>query len=185
MAKTKCIIFKFTTTMKTVVLGFLFLGLTNLTFSQNDIAYVDVSSDITVDVSKKAPMNASFIESFEAVDISKRILSFQKVAANYDVKTDAVYTSKNPTTYTVVFKESNNTIENLYNQSGEILTSNQTFSQIRLPYALSSKITVEHPGWSVHDVKCTIAYSQGEAVIINYKVKLKKGSQTKSIKITE
>ncbi|RKE95362.1 hypothetical protein [Ichthyenterobacterium magnum] len=169
--------------MKTLVLGFLFLGLTSLTFSQNDIAYTNVSSEIKFEASKKETINVSFIKSFETVDLSKRIISFQKVAANYDIKTDPVYMSNKPTTYAVVFKEANNKIENLYNHSGEILSSNQIFSDIRLPYAISSKITIEHPGWSIYNVKCTIAYIQDEAVNIAYKVKLKNGNQSKVLKI--
>ena len=171
--------------MKTLALGFVFLGLTNLTFSQNEITHVDVNSQIEFEASKKDYKNANFINSFTAIDISKRILSFQKVAANYDIKANPVYTSTKPSTYTVIFKEANDKIENLYSHSGEILSSNQTFSAIRLPHAISSKIAKEHPRWSINDIACSITYTKGEAVDIVYKVKLKNGSRTKTLKITE
>jgi hypothetical protein len=170
--------------MKTIVLGLLFLGLTNLTFSQNEIAYV-VNSEIEFEASKTDHINSSFINSFAFADISQRILSLQKVSADYDIKTDPVYTPNKPTTYTVVVKEAKNKIENLISHSGEILSSNQTFTAIRLPYAISSKIVKEYPGWSIYDIACTISYTKGEAVIIVYKVKLKNGRHNKTLKITE
>ncbi|HMC01439.1 MAG TPA: hypothetical protein VKN14_10440 [Flavobacteriaceae bacterium] len=168
--------------MKTLVLGLLFLGLTNLTFSQNELAYTKVNSKTTF---KTATINSAFINSFTSTDISKRILSFQKTAADYDITTNPVYRPNNPSTYTVVFKEANNLIENLYSHSGEILSSNQTFTDIRLPYNISSKITMEHQGWAINHVECHIAYTQGEPVNIVYKVKLKNGDQTKTLRIAE
>ena len=171
--------------MKTLVLGLLFLGLTNLTFSQNEIAYVDVNSEIEFEASKTDHINSSFINSFAFADISQRILSFQKASADYDIKTNPVYTPNKPATYTVIFKEANNKIENLYSHSGEIISSNQTFSAIRLPHAISSKIAKEHLGWSINDIVCTINYTKGEDVNIVYKVKLKSGNHTKTLKITE
>jgi len=183
IATTKCIILKIQETMKTL-LGLLFLGLTSLTFSQNEIAYA-VNSEIEFEASKTDHINSSFINSFEFADISKRILSFQKVSADYDIKTDPVYTPNQPTTYTVIFKEADNKIENLVSQRGEILSSNQTFTAIRLPYIISSKITKEHPGWLIYDVACTISYTKGNADnMIVYKVKLKNGSHNKTLKIT-
>lgn len=171
--------------MKTLVLGLLFLGLTNLTFSQNEIASTDVNSEIKFKTPKTDPINLSYINSFASEDISKRILSFQKVSADYDIKTDPVYTPNKPSTYTVIFKESNNKIENLYSHSGEILSSNQTYSEIRLPQAISYKIAKEYSGWTVNDIACTIKYTKGETLNIVYKVKLKNGNHTKTLKITE
>ena len=186
MATTKCIIFiNSKKTMKTLVLGLLFLGLTNLTFSQNEIAFIDVNSEIEIKPSKTDHINLSFINSFTSADISQRILSFQKVSADYDIKTNPLYTPTKPSTYTVVFKEANNEIENLYNHNGEILSSNQTFLAVRLPYALSSKITKEYQGWSINDIACSISYTKGKAVDIVYKVKLNNGSYKKTIKIAE
>ncbi|SFZ91583.1 hypothetical protein SAMN05428642_102149 [Flaviramulus basaltis] len=169
--------------MKNLVIGLLFLGFTNLTFSQNDMAYVNVNPAIKFDVSKKSSSNLDFIKSLTSSDISKRIISFQKVVADYNIKADPVYIKNNKTTYTVTFKEATNEIENIYNKDGEILSSNQAFSNIRLPYRLSSKVALEHPGWSIKNVSCTIAYELGENTNIFYKVKLKNGSKTKTLKI--
>jgi hypothetical protein len=116
--------------------------------------------------------------------MSKRIEAFQNLTANYNIKTNPVYTSNKPATYTVVFKEDNNQIINLYNHNGEILSSEQSFSDIKLPYALSSTITKKHPGWSIHKVTCKIAYTKGQAADIVYKVTLKNNGQTKTLKIT-
>lgn len=171
--------------MKNLVVGLLILGLTSLAFSQNEIAQLDVNSEIEFETSKRAPVNLSFINSFATIDISKRILSFQKVAANYDIKANSLYTPSKPSTYTVNFKEANNKIVNLYNHNGEILSSNQSYSEIRLPYAISSKIALEHAGWLINDIKCVISYTKGKDVDIVYKVKIKNGNQSKTLKFAE
>ncbi|MGM5471343.1 hypothetical protein ACS386_13780 [Flavobacteriaceae bacterium LMO-SS05] len=171
--------------MKTVVLGVLFLGLTNLSFSQDEIAYADSHSEPEYKTLKSDHTHLDFINSIASVDISERILSFQSVAAQYDITEEAVYTPNQPATYTVTFKEAHNKIENLYSQDGALLSSYQTFSEIRLPYAISTKIAIEHPGWAIDKVDCTINYTQGEAVNIEYAVKLKNGDQTQSLKFTE
>ena len=59
IATTKCIILKIQETMKTL-LGLLFLGLTSLTFSQNEIAYA-VNSGSEFEASKTDHINSSFI----------------------------------------------------------------------------------------------------------------------------
>jgi hypothetical protein len=168
--------------MKNLVCALVVLALTNLTFSQNDLAVAKVNNkSVTV---KKATINSNFMRSLASADMSKRIETFQNLTANYNIKTNPVYTSNKPATYTVVFKEDNNQITNLYDHNGEILSSEQSFSDIKLPYALSSTITKEHPGWSIHKVTCKIAYTKGQAADIVYKVTLKNNGQTKTLKIT-
>jgi len=157
----------------------MFIGLANLTFSQNEIAYNNSNIDKLLETKKvkyTAPM---------ANQMSKRITNFQNEVANYDITKASIYSANAPTTYTVVFKEANNSIKNIYDQNGNVIESHQEFSAIKLPYAISSKLAKAHPGWAINDVDCIIHYETKEATSITYKVKLKNDNQTKTVKITQ
>jgi hypothetical protein len=127
-----------------------------------------------------AKANSTTIESSQ---ISKRMTTFQNSVANYNIKAKSFYTPNKPSTYTVVFKESKNVITNVYSQNGTILQSDQKFHDIRLPYTILSSIAKDYPGWGIHKVSCEVSYSEGEAQITTYNIKVKKGDITKSIQI--
>jgi hypothetical protein len=163
--------------MKTLIFGLLVLGFTNLTFSQNEMAYNAEKPNTSLEVAKA---NSTTIESSQ---ISKRMTTFQNVVAHYDITAKTFYTPNKPATYTVVFKEAKNSITNVYDQNGAVLQSDQKFHDIRLPYTILSSIAKEYPGWGIHKVNCEVSYSEGETQSISYDIKLKKGSSTKSVKI--
>lgn len=163
--------------MKSYLLSLMFIGLANLTFSQNQIAYNSSNIDPLLETKKssaKAPI---------ANQISKRITNFQKEAANYDITKASIYRPNTSRTYTVVFKEANNSIENTYDKHGDLIESKQEYSEIKLPYSISSKLAKAHPGWAINDVDCTINYKTNDATIITYEVKLKKDNVIKTVTI--
>src|SRR5210317_2112165 len=123
--------------MKTYVLGLFLIGLTNLSFSQNDLVYTDVNTKTHVNA-KSSTNNASFINSFSMEQIPSRIKNFQKYVAEYKISEASVFRPSQEHTYNVVFKEDNNSITNLYDADGIILKSEQTFTEVWLPYHLST-----------------------------------------------
>lgn len=155
------------------------LGLTNLTFSQNEIAFNSSSQNSHLEnlkANKRTP---------EASLISKRITSFQIVAANYNIISKPIYTPNNPTTYTVVFKEAKNVITNVYSHDGDVISSNQKFEAIRLPAHISANILEHYPGWAINAVDCTIKYKKEKQTEVTYKVKINNGTKSKTVKFTE
>lgn len=165
--------------MKTSIFGLLFLGLTSLSFSQNQIAFNNTNNNDYLKV-KKAKNSAVVTN-----QISKRITTFQNEVSKYDITSNSIYTPKKPATYTVVFKEANNSITNLYNQNGEVISSEQKFEAIRLPNTINSKILNDYPEWSVNKVNCTIKYEKGKQTITSYKIRINNGAKSKVIKISE
>lgn len=165
------------------ILGLFILGLTSLSFAQNDIAYLDTSVKNKTSI-KNLAINANFINAMSTLDIPTRIKSFQKFVADYDITNESSYTPDVDAIYQVTFSEDGNTIKNRYNNRGEILKSEQRFDAIRLPFALSAEVAKNNPGWYMSAVQCQITYTEGQQTKLIYKVKLKKDGQTKTIKIS-
>ena len=167
--------------MKTYLLGLLFLGLTNLSFAQNDLAAVTVNQT-NYTSTRSAVKNLDYKTSFYNKDMSKHILKFQNVVANYNVKNASVYNENRLGTYTVTFKEGQNKITAVYNNEGEIITCNEVYNDIKIPFNLSSKIVKQNPGWKMDAVTCSISYNQDQTEIA-YQVVLKKGNKSKRLHI--
>lgn len=171
--------------MKTCILGIVFLGLTNLMQSQNDLAVVsvDLSNYELPERSTNLTKNDSYVNSVNTMIASERVKKFQTLVANYDIRDSNVYNTNESSTYTVVFKEGVNTIKALYDQSGTIINCEESFQNIRLPHNLGVKLSKEHPGWSFHEVWCYVDYNDNTLAEIKYKVALKKGSKMKTVNL--
>ena len=167
--------------MKKFLFGLFILGLTNLTFSQQ-LAVLTSNSDAPVKRSKTVK-NSDFISAFTKEDMPSRIQKFQKITANYDVTSKPIFEASDPSTYEVVFKEGSNKIVTVYNQEGNILSSEGEFENIRLPYAISKDLSKKYPGWEFNKIHCSINYSENGTTNITYKVRLKNGSNKKTVKI--
>lgn len=168
--------------MKTYVIGLIFLGLTSLMHSQNEITSV-IENNVVYSKSDKIVKNLDYLASFEAENLSESINLFHKKVANFDIKSLSIYTPNEPSNYTVVFKEGNDEITTIYNQAGTIISSNEKFEVNKLPYSISSKVSTSHLGWEVNKVKCFITYSRNRNSETIYKIVLKKDNKKKTIKI--
>ena len=167
--------------MKTQLLGLFCLGLTNLMIAQNDLAVLNTSQNNYI-TTKSVSKNVDYKIAVDSKDMSKYILKFQNLVANYNIKSESLYNEKRAGTYTVTFREGKSEIIAEYNNEGKIITCNESYSDIKLPYAISSKIVKENPEWKMKTVTCEINYSKDQTEIA-YQVLLKKGNKSKRLKI--
>lgn len=168
--------------MKTLVLGFFFLGFTNLMIAQNDLVAVTDSNQSLYSNSTKSMKNIEYVNTVKQADISKKIVKLQKMIANYNIQTDKVYRSKRNTTYTVNFSEGDNKLQVIYDRHGKLLSSQENYQAIKLPYALSSELIKANPGWTLNQVHCSIQYNIDSEAKIEYKVVLKnENRKTKTV----
>jgi len=105
----------------------------------------------------------------------------QKIAADYDVTKDAIYSNNKTITYDVVFEANENYIKAVFDHNGTILSSEEYYEDVRIPNALISQLAKEFPGWSFNKSNCTIIYSNEGDAKFQYTVKLKKGNKSKLI----
>lgn len=165
--------------MKTALLGLLFLGFTSLSFSQNDLAMVQHSNN-SFKSFKTDKVVATYSTNMSEAIVSERIQKMQAVVSNYDITSQAIYTPDRPSTYSVNFKEGKNKIIATFDHNGQVIASNETFKDVRLPYTISSELAKTYPGWEFSKVQCQINYNNQNTDVI-YKVVLKLNRQKKTV----
>lgn len=165
--------------MKTAILGLLFLGFTSLSFSQNDLALVQHSSK-AFKSSKVEKASLAYSMVMNETFLSERIQKLHRVVSNYDIKSNAIYESKMPSTYSVNFTEGRNKITAIYDHNGQVIESSEIFNEVRLPYVISSELAKAYPGWEFSKVQCQINYANQNSEVI-YKVVLKLNRQKKTV----
>lgn len=170
--------------MKKFLFTAAFISLIGNLCAQQEITFVSLKKEVTtINSPKKVLKNVLYLEEFKENNYSSQIEDFHTWIANYDISKNEVYSKNEKSTYNVVFKDGNNMINATFNNKGVIIKSFERYKDIKLPYKFSSQIMKENPGWSYEDIQCEIQYSQGKPKLISYTVKIKKGTQTKSIKI--
>lgn len=168
--------------MKKFIVSLILVGLTNLIAAQNDLAVV-LQKPVINKSKTIAIKNAAYLNNTSIDNTAKHIILLHKKVAEFNVRELDIYTPQTTTTYDVVFTEGNNTIKATYNHNGDIISCNELFEGIRLPYSISSKLSKEYPGWEFSNTWCAIEYYENNQTKIVYTIRLKNGSKTKMIKI--
>ncbi|WP_026752802.1 hypothetical protein [Sediminibacter sp. Hel_I_10] len=169
--------------MKSCILGLFFLGLTTLCNAQHEMAMVTSKLDHAPNM-KSVSINADYLNSFKNHDVAKRAQKLQKIAANYNIKAQSVYTSSKSVTYTVDFNEALNHIQAIYDHTGKLVQSIEIYKNMRLPYALSKEVSTSYPGWAFEKIECHVNYTQGLEKIVEYHVELSNGKTSKTVTVT-
>jgi hypothetical protein len=169
--------------MKTFVLVLLLTGLTNLLLAQeNIVAFNQFSSK--ENSSSKVILNSEYLNSVTHLDFAKKIQEIQNLVANYNIKKSDVYLTKVNSSYTVDFKDEDNRITAVYDKNGQIISCEENYKEIKLPYALASKLTKDYPNWGIKKVDCKIQYTKDDQLpIIVYQVVLNNDKKLKRISI--
>lgn len=171
--------------MKNVLISLILVGAANFITAQDHVAYVDAKSETSIERKVKTVKNADFISKFSNLDLSSRIKKLLQLAADYDVRTDAIYTADDPSTYDVVFKDGNNRVMATYDQDGDIVQCKVKCQSVRLPLALSQELAKDYPQWNFKETYCTLSYKKDDDHRAIYKVLLKQGGKTKFVKIAD
>ena len=169
--------------MKSCLLGLLFLGFTTLAQSQNDLAMVTPSLNSSVVNSKTKTLNSNYLKSSAKIYSAKRAKKLQKIAASYDIKKQDVYSPNRVGTYTVNFDETSNHIKAIYDKEGTLISAEETYNNIRLPYQISRTLSKENPEWSFSQVQCKMNYEIDSDKTIIYHVTMKNGKKSKTVSV--
>ncbi|MBF8150631.1 hypothetical protein ITJ86_12030 [Winogradskyella sp. F6397] len=173
--------------MKTCLFGLIFLGLTNLSTAQHDLAMATTQlNDEKFTSSSSSISNENYLnlEVEAAQPLAICIKKLQKVAADFDVTKDPVYSKNKSITYTVNFQSNENRITAVYNTHGIILNSEEYYEDVRLPVKISNQLAKDYPGWAFHYSTCNVSYDHDKGSEITYTIDLKKENKHKSISLT-
>ena len=173
--------------MKTRLLGLFFLGLTHLISAQNELAmetsqFKDESfTTSAITIQNEQYLNLKYMV---AQPLPVRIKTLQKVAADFDIKQASFYSENKGITYTVNFQSNVNYITAIYDTQGIIISSEEHYENVRIPYHLSVELAKDYPGWSFQAIACSLSYDQKSGTVITYAIDLRKENKSKSISLT-
>ena len=167
--------------MKKLIIGLLFLGVTNLSFSQNTnygITEVELEGVVVT-----AP-NYTYLNKVFDKNTPNRVRQLELEAAKYNIKDDSAYDPRFSVDYEVVFKQANGRINAKYDNDGELISCSEKFLNVKLPVSIiSSNIFEDNNGWTLHKDAYLVSYKKGRDVKKVYKVQLRKGKQKKNFTI--
>ena len=150
-----------------------------------DISYVPANIAINGQF-KTTPLKIANHTYFGLAASSKQsqlIEQLQLRAASYTIKSAAIFDDTEKATYLIVFKNKGNKLIARYSNQGEILSTVERYKNIALPIQLKVNIAKAYPGWVFVQNKCIITYGMQKGIQRTYKVKLKRGNLTKTLKI--
>lgn len=116
-------------------------------------------------------------------DQSQIVSQLERHIANYDISAHSIYDNSEKSWYQITFKDEQSELIVNYNAKGEIITSKENYKNIKLPYAIASKITRDFPSWRIEHNTYKINYSRNRNVHKVFSIRLSKGVKTKTIKI--
>lgn len=170
--------------MKTSILGFVFLGMTTLMSAQNDFAMVTPEYSHSMTSNKAVMKNGDYLSYMALQPEAVRVTKLQALAASYDITAKSIYNAKPLQTYSVVIKSADNYIKAIYDHEGTIIKSEEFYTNVRMPYQISSELAKDFPGWEFYKIHYTIDYALNETPIFVYEILLKKGRTSKKVQIT-
>ena len=157
--------------MKTYLIALLIFGFTQTISAQKADSNKSIST-----------VNTNYLSQVYAKDIATKVNKLQNLASQFNIRTSKVYKQKSTDTYEVVFEESNCKIIATYNNNSEIIESEETFNQIRLPHKLAVKIAKEYPGWKVENKSYQISFKKEHTADKTFSVLIKNNKKSKVLK---
>lgn len=176
--------------MRTLILLIVCAFIVNkLSAQQNDLAFLDsgiVESKSIQLYSYKTlivSLNSDYLEKRIPKESSSIITEWKYRLANYDLKNSSIFDDSEKATYRIAYKNKQVDIIAIYNNKGKILSTNETYRNIKLPFELMVKISKRYPDYAF--VKNTYQTTYNSKTGINkqlYQVLIGNGNQKKTLK---
>ncbi|NIK92120.1 hypothetical protein GZ212_08140 [Mangrovimonas sp. CR14] len=114
--------------------------------------------------------------------IAQHILMMRKHVAMYNCKNSKQFTGQQ-TCFEVKFKSDYGYIFAHFNSGGEIIKTEEVFSDIRIPNQVIRSIFYIYPEWTLEKTKFYAMYELNQPIDTYYEVEIKKGYQRKTLKV--
>ena len=132
--------------MRTSILFITCVITLNLLTAQNDLVSLD-SEIITLDKIKttvKGP-NSNYLNQRKSIQSSRLVMRWAENLANYNLKDNSIFDDSEKAIYHIAFNNKQVKIFAQYDTNGKILSSIETYKDIRIPSELQVKISKAHP----------------------------------------
>ncbi len=121
----------------------------------------------------------TYFESVAANHNSKIVRELQLEISNFNLKTSNIYDATEKASYHIRFKKRHCKASVTFSGDGKILSSKETYKNIKVPYQLRAKILKAYPGWSFKKNSYTITYALREDMKEVYSIHISKGNLEK------
>ncbi|WP_298533648.1 hypothetical protein [uncultured Algibacter sp.] len=173
--------------MKTLLFTIVSAFIINTAYAQqNDLAYLNSNELETYKPSiiKKNVIKTNTNHYYKTIfnnNTSKHVANLEKEILNYKIKNEAIYNATEAASYQVKFKRKNARALVTYSNSGEILSSNEIYHNIKVPYEISVSIAKSFPGWALEKSTLKIAYDHTKTLKKVYMIVIRKDGLNKHI----
>lgn len=164
--------------MKKVLLGLLFVGFANLSFSQSAREVKLAAVDIT-------PLNLNYLNAVQDKNTPKAVEHLENEAARFDITESPVF-DKQFDAYEVVFKtvsSKDSRIIATYDSNGKIIKSFERFNDVALPPSVRNAVSLKYPGWTILSDTYLVSYYKNRDIKKVYKLKITNKNEKKTLKI--
>ncbi|MBD0831799.1 hypothetical protein [Aestuariibaculum sediminum] len=198
--------------MKSLLFGLTLIGLTTLCHSQVDTKvhseYLASETDFLLNdpsmylergntshlifrdkgmpISKPVKaLNANYLEAVTVTVNCERVNALESLVANYDLTKQKFFNNKTKS-YDIEFKEGNNhngSIKVVYDNNGKLISSLESFTDIRLPRPILDAIHAVYPGCIILKNTYKVYYSVKKGTQKLYKVKIDNHGNKAIIKV--
>ncbi|AUS07020.1 hypothetical protein [Pseudotamlana carrageenivorans] len=163
--------------MKNLLIGLLFLGFTNLMFSQSSYESDDL---ILLKYKTATAVNSHYLSAVLEPRIAKRVDALESKVAQYDITKQSIFDNRSRA-YHVTFEEQNDykgSITAHFDARGNLTKSNERFKDVILPYTVRYAVSLAYPDCIFKNNTYYVNYSlkQGTEKIYKIKVLTSKGS---------
>ncbi len=171
--------------MKTILLtSILILGYFNINAQQSHLAFLhpnDVENTLAIKSKTTNSINTYF-KNVASNSNSKIVKALQNEILNFDLRTNSIYAKSEKSTYFVMFEKNQCKAIVVYNDNAIIVSSKETYKNIKMPYVIRAFVIKKYSGWSIDSNKLIIEYTKNKGVKKEYSINIKKGNLKKTIK---
>lgn len=166
--------------MKKLLIGIIFLGLTNLAFAQ---ASSMERGTLELEGITVMPANMGYYTNVVNGGIKAlKVVELQKTLASFDITKSSFYDGKNRL-YHFDFSHKDGSASATYDRKGKIVKSYERYKNIAFPPEVRNSIFKAFPGWSTEANTYIVSYNTGQNAQKVLKVKLEREGKTKRIKL--
>lgn len=162
--------------MRAFILGLVFLGLTSLSFAQEEGKLL---SEVEVYAT-----NYDYLKSVKSNSIHPAISLLERKAAKFDVKSLNLEEDRY-LTYKVLFFIPKGKISALYDNDNNIIRTIEKFSDVNLPIPVVKSVLKTYPDWNIESDMFLVNYHCKKGIKKIYKITLQKNDKSIKIKSDE
>ncbi|WMI64853.1 hypothetical protein RBH94_12380 [Aestuariibaculum sp. YM273] len=127
-------------------------------------------------------INKDYLAKVQSTDVDNRLRRLELAASRHNVLNSPLYDGRDEE-FRTRFTGSEGFIDAYYDREGVILSTSEKYKNITLPEHIENSLLNEYPDWMVDQTSYVVLYDKDKATEMTYKLLLKKGKESKKLKL--